>query len=74
VPHFDSCTHLRRPAAGFLPKDQLSGAALRRNASCQANVLLVGDDSRSAWTAINTIGGYVGLAFTVVVLILIVRR
>ena len=44
------------------------------NASCPANVLLVGDGSRPAWTAINTISGYVGLALTVVVLILIVRH
>jgi hypothetical protein len=27
----DPCSHLRRPAAGFLPEDQLSGAALRRS-------------------------------------------
>ena len=39
---------------------------------CPANVLLVGDGSVSAWTALNRISGYVGLAFTVVVLILIV--
>jgi signal transduction histidine kinase len=44
------------------------------NASCPANVLLAGDGSLSAWTAINTISGSVALAFTVVVLILIVRH
>jgi signal transduction histidine kinase len=44
------------------------------NASCPANVLLVGDGSMSAWNAINTISGYVGVAFTVIVLTLIVRH
>ena len=42
------------------------------DARCPANVMLVGDGSASAWTAINRISGYVALAFTVVVLILIV--
>ena len=44
------------------------------NASCPANVLLVGNGSMPAWNAINTISGYVGVAFTVIVLTLIVRH
>ena len=44
------------------------------NASCPANVLLVGDGSMAAWTAINTISGYVAAALTVTVLTLIVRH
>ncbi len=44
------------------------------NASCPANVLLVGDGSRSAGNAINTIGGFVGLVLTGIVLTLIVRH
>ena len=44
------------------------------NASCPANVLLVGDGSMPAWNAVNTISGYVGVAFTVIVLTLIVRH
>jgi signal transduction histidine kinase len=44
------------------------------NASCPANVLLVGDGSMAAWNAINTISGYVAAALTVIVLILIVRH
>ena len=44
------------------------------NASCPANVLLVGDGSMAAWTAINTISGYVAAALTVIVLTLIVRH
>jgi signal transduction histidine kinase len=41
---------------------------------CPANVLLVGDGSRSAENAINTIGGFVGLVVTGIVLTLIVRH
>jgi signal transduction histidine kinase len=44
------------------------------NASCPANVLLVGDGSMAAWNAINTISGYVAAALTVIVLTLIVRH
>src|SRR6202012_5309433 len=44
------------------------------DASCPANVLLVGDGSRSAGNAINTIGGFVGLILTGIVLTLIVRH
>jgi signal transduction histidine kinase len=44
------------------------------DASCPANVLLVGDGSRSAGNAINTIGGFVGLVLTGIVLTLIVRH
>jgi signal transduction histidine kinase len=44
------------------------------NASCPANVLLVGDGSRSAWDAINTLSGLVGLVLTCIVLTLIVRH
>ncbi len=44
------------------------------NASCPANVLLVGDGSIAAWNAINTISGYVAAALTVIVLTLIVRH
>jgi signal transduction histidine kinase len=44
------------------------------DASCPANVLLVGDGSRSAGNTINTIGGSVGLVLTGVVLTLIVRH
>jgi len=44
------------------------------DASCPANVLLVGDGSRSAGNAINTIGGFVGLVLAGIVLTLIVRH
>ena len=44
------------------------------NASCPANVLLVGDGSRPAWNAINTASGAVGLVLTGIVLTLIVRH
>ena len=44
------------------------------DASCPANVLLVGDGSRSAGNAISTIGGFVGLVLTAIVLTLIVRH
>jgi signal transduction histidine kinase len=44
------------------------------NASCPANVLQAGDGSMAAWNAINTVSGYVGVAFTVVALTLIVRH
>ena len=44
------------------------------DASCPANVLLVGDGSRPAGNAINTIGGFVGLVLTGIVLTLIVRH
>ena len=44
------------------------------DASCPVNVLLVGDGSRSAGNAINTIGGFVGLVLTGIVLTLIVRH
>jgi signal transduction histidine kinase len=43
-------------------------------ASCPANVLLIGHGSRSAWNAVNTIGGSVGLVLTCTVVILIVRH
>jgi signal transduction histidine kinase len=41
---------------------------------CPANVLLVGDGSRAAGNAINTIGGFVGVVLTAIVLTLIVRH
>ncbi|HEY2263581.1 MAG TPA: sensor histidine kinase [Streptosporangiaceae bacterium] len=44
------------------------------DASCPANVLLVGDGSRPAGNAINAIGGFVGLVLTGIVLTLIVRH
>jgi signal transduction histidine kinase len=44
------------------------------NVGCPRNVLLVGDGSRSAWNAINTAGGWVGVVLTVIVLTLIVRH
>ena len=44
------------------------------NASCPANVLLVGAGSRPAWHALNTISGSVGLVLTGIVLTLIVRH
>ena len=34
------------------------------NASCPANVLLIGDGSRSAWNTLNTVEGFVGLVMT----------
>ena len=42
------------------------------NARCPANVLLIGDGSRSAWNTLNTIEAYVGLVVTGIVLTLIV--
>src|SRR3984957_17020850 len=45
-----------------------------RHARCPANILLIGDGSRSAWNTLNTIEGLVGLAITGVVLTLIVRH
>jgi signal transduction histidine kinase len=44
------------------------------NASCPANVLLIGTGSRPAWNAINTAHGLVSLALTAVVLTVIVRH
>ena len=44
------------------------------NASCPANVLLIGDGSRSAWNTLNTIEGFVGFVITGIVLTLIVRH
>ena len=44
------------------------------NASCPANVLLIGDGSRSAWNTLSTIEGLVGLVITGIVLTLIVRH
>jgi signal transduction histidine kinase len=41
---------------------------------CPANVLLVGDGSRPVWDTLNTVGGFVGLITTAVVLTLIVRH
>jgi len=42
------------------------------NARCPANVLLIGDGSRSAWNTLNTIEAYVGLVISGIVLTLIV--
>ena len=42
------------------------------NASCPANVLLIGDGSRSAWNTLGTIEAYVGLVISGIVLTLIV--
>jgi signal transduction histidine kinase len=44
------------------------------NASCPANVLLIGDGSRSAWNAINTVEALIGFVITGIVLTLIVRH
>jgi len=44
------------------------------NASCPANVLLIGAGSRPAWNAVNTISGSVGLVLTGIVVALIVRH
>lgn len=44
------------------------------NASCPANVLLIGDGSRPAWNALDTIEGFVGLVITGIVLTVIVRH
>ena len=44
------------------------------NASCPANVLLIGDGSRSAWNVINTVEALIGFVITGIVLILIVRH
>jgi signal transduction histidine kinase len=44
------------------------------NASCPANVLLIGDGSRPAWNTLDTIEGFVGLVITGIVLTLIVRH
>jgi signal transduction histidine kinase len=44
------------------------------NASCPANVLLIGDGSRSAWNTLNAVEGLVGLVMTGIILILIVRH
>jgi signal transduction histidine kinase len=44
------------------------------NASCPANVLLIGAGSRPAWHALNTISGSVGLVLTGIVVALIVRH
>jgi signal transduction histidine kinase len=44
------------------------------NASCPANVLLIGDGSRSAWNTLSTVEGLVGLVITGIVLTLIVRH
>jgi signal transduction histidine kinase len=44
------------------------------NASCPANVLLIGDGSRPAWNTINTVEGFVGFVMTGIVLTLIVRH
>ena len=44
------------------------------NASCPANVLLIGGGSRSAWNSLNTVEGFVGLVITGIVLTLIVRH
>jgi signal transduction histidine kinase len=42
------------------------------NASCPANVLLIGAGSRSAWNALNTVSGLVGLVLTFIVVALII--
>src|SRR5215472_3290267 len=42
------------------------------NARCPANVLLIGDGSRSAWDTLGTAEGFVGLVVTGIVLALIV--
>jgi len=42
------------------------------NARCPANVLLIGDGSRPAWNTLGTIGEYVGLVISGIVLTLIV--
>jgi signal transduction histidine kinase len=44
------------------------------NASCPANVLLIGTGSRSAWNTLGTIAALVGLVITGIVLTLIVRH
>ncbi len=44
------------------------------NASCPANVLLVGNGSRSAWNTLGTIASLVGLVTTGIVVALIVRH
>jgi len=44
------------------------------NASCPANVLLIGNGSRSAWNTLGTIAALVGLVITGIVLTLIVRH
>jgi CheY-like chemotaxis protein len=44
------------------------------NASCPANVLLIGNGSRPAWNTLNTIAALVGLVITGIVLTLIVRH
>jgi signal transduction histidine kinase len=44
------------------------------NASCPANVLLIGDGSRSAWNTLSTVEGLVGFVITGIVLTLIVRH
>jgi len=44
------------------------------NASCPANVLLIGNGSRSAWNTLDTIAALVGLVITGIVLTLIVRH
>jgi signal transduction histidine kinase len=44
------------------------------NATCPANVLLIGAGSRPAWNAVNTISGSVGLVLTGIVVALIVQH
>ena len=44
------------------------------NATCPANVLLIGAGSRPAWNAVNTISGSVGHLLTGIVVVLIVRH
>ena len=44
------------------------------SARCPANVLLIGEGSRPAWNALNTVEGFVGLVMTGIVLALIVRH
>jgi signal transduction histidine kinase len=44
------------------------------NASCPANVLLIGNGSRSAWNPLDTIEALVGFVITGIVLTLIVRH
>jgi len=55
---------------GYLWNPAFSGC----NASCPANVLLIGNGSRSAWNTLGTIAALVGLVITGIVLTLIVRH